>query len=233
MDGRIKLTEGCSRTSDRRQDDAPTIGIVGGGPAGCAAALAFARESGCRRTQILLFETGAAVTNKACGDALVVRAVAALDSLGIGETALAALGGVSASAMVIHHSGRPRGILFLSPFRIWTLARSVLDKALRDKASQVCDLHLHSRVVRMERAGSRWQLSVQSAGAQQQFTVDGVIVATGSLGNFAAAHGIDGRPRGAVAVTQYTSRYPAEGGLHFAFRPDLGPGYMWSFPMSP
>ena len=55
--------------------------VVGGGPAGCAAAIALARKG----TRVLLLERMRRPQPKTCGDALLPDALLALGALGLDE----------------------------------------------------------------------------------------------------------------------------------------------------
>jgi flavin-dependent dehydrogenase len=99
--------------------------IVGGGPAGAAAAIALARAG---RAPLLL-ERDATVREKVCGEFLAEDAVAALRGLGCDPADLGAVPiRVARSA-----AGRRETSLTL-PFEAWGLPRATLDAALLDAA---------------------------------------------------------------------------------------------------
>ncbi|WP_203073755.1 FAD-dependent monooxygenase [Falsiroseomonas ponticola] len=95
--------------------------IVGGGPAGSAAAITLARGG----ARPLLLERDPATREKVCGEFLGADAAAALAGLGID---LAALGAVPVRR-AIFAAGRREGRFGL-PFAAWSLPRLVLDEAL-------------------------------------------------------------------------------------------------------
>jgi len=99
--------------------------IIGGGPAGAAAAIALAR-SGARP---LLLERDAVAAEKVCGEFLAADAAQRLGALGLD---LAALGAVPIRR-AIFASGPSQAEMRL-PFAAWGLPRATLDAALLDAA---------------------------------------------------------------------------------------------------
>jgi flavin-dependent dehydrogenase len=99
--------------------------IIGGGPAGAAAAIALARGG----RQALLLERDAAPREAVCGEFLGPDAAAALARLGLD---LPALGAVVLRRLLLG-AGRQQAALDL-PFPAWALPRRVLDGVLREAA---------------------------------------------------------------------------------------------------
>jgi len=110
------------------------ICIIGGGPAGCAAALA----AGLQPDQVLLLEAQSPWREKPCGDAITHSGIAALERLGVNGENPRDLGGKRFAHIDIY----ARGERFLE-FRGddttgWMVRRNKLDQLLRDRASRHC-----------------------------------------------------------------------------------------------
>jgi flavin-dependent dehydrogenase len=131
--------------------------IVGGGPAGAAAAIALARAG----QRPLLLERDAVVAEKVCGEFLAEGAAHRLRALGLD---LAALGAVPIRR-AIFGAGARRAAMAL-PFAAWSLPRATLDAALlglaRDAGAEVA---LGSGVQAAEPAGEGWRLRLADGAA--------------------------------------------------------------------
>jgi len=131
--------------------------IVGGGPAGCAAAIALARAG----APPLLLERDPRATEKVCGEFLAEDAARVLGALGLD---LAALGAVPISRALLG-AGRHAAEMAL-PFAAWGLPRATLDAALLEAAGAA------GVVVRMgvavggaARDGDGWRLRLAAGPA--------------------------------------------------------------------
>ncbi|NKE48308.1 monooxygenase [Roseomonas frigidaquae] len=142
--------------------------ILGGGPAGAAAAIALGRAGAAP----LLVERAAQPAEKVCGEFLGADAAALLAGLGLD---LAALGAVPIRR-AIFGAGRHRGA-FTLPFAAWSLPRATLDSALLQRAAAAgAELRCGAAAVAAEPIPAGWRLRL-SDGA----VLDGarLVLATG------------------------------------------------------
>ena len=124
--------------------------IVGGGPAGSAAAIALARA----RLHPLLIEREAVASEKVCGEFLAEDAARLLASLGLD---IESLGAVPIRRALLG-AGRARAEMPL-PFAAWGLPRAQLDAALLDAAADAgAVVHRGVAVAAAERDGTGWLL---------------------------------------------------------------------------
>lgn len=152
--------------------------IIGGGPAGAAAAITLARGGAAP----LLLERSATTQEKVCGEFLGADAAAALAGLGID---LAALGAVPVRR-AIFAAGRREGRFDL-PFPAWSLPRLVLDEALLQAAEEAgAELRRGVAVTTASAEGGGWTLRLADGQVQRARTL---VLATGKheLRGFARA----------------------------------------------
>jgi len=152
------------------------VAIIGGGPAGTAAAIALARAG----RRVLLLERDAAPREVVCGEFLGPDAAAALARLGFD---LPALGAVPLRRLRLA-AGRRETLLDL-PFPAWGLPRRVLDGALRMAARAAGARLCSGATVRgavPEGAGWRARLAAGQVAAPR------LVLATGK-------HALRGHPR--------------------------------------
>ena len=124
--------------------------IVGGGPAGSAAAIALARAS----LHPLLIERDAVASEKVCGEFLAEDAARLLTTLGLD---IEALGAVPIRRALLG-AGRARTEMPL-PFAAWGLPRARLDAALLDAAADAgAVVHRGVAVAAAEHDGTGWLL---------------------------------------------------------------------------
>lgn len=164
--------------------------VIGGGPAGCAAAITLAKAG----REVLLIERNADARHKVCGEFLSLEALTYLPRLGID---VAALGGVP-----IHTARFGAGRAIPLPFAARSLTRRTLDEALLQSAT--------AAGVRVLRGCSAEALSLHtvetSSGPVQAQTI---FVATGK-------HDLRGHARPAgrqgnlVAMKMYWRLSPAQ-----------------------
>jgi flavin-dependent dehydrogenase len=141
--------------------------VVGGGPAGAAAAIALGRAG----ERPLLLERDAAATEKVCGEFLAEDALHRLAALGLD---VLALGGVPIRR-AIFAAGRGQAQLRL-PFAACGLPRAVLDAALLDAARAAgAEIRTGTPVIGAERARAGWRLRLREG----EVTARAPILATG------------------------------------------------------
>jgi flavin-dependent dehydrogenase len=141
--------------------------VVGGGPAGAAAAIALARAG----ARPMLLERDAVPVEKVCGEFLAEDALRRLAALGLDA---AALGGVPIRR-AIFAAGRRRAELKL-PFAAMGLPRAVLDAALLDAARAAgAEVRLGTPVIAAEAVAAGWRLRLREGDA----TARDLILATG------------------------------------------------------
>ena len=207
------------------------IVVVGGGPAGAAAAVTAARAG----RDVVLVDKASFPRDKSCGDGLTAGALRHLEALGLDPTSVPSWTVVD-DAWVRSPSGRtircplPRGKgQFMVVARRYELDAAVLQLA-RDAGARVLDGHA---CIGAEQRRDRVVLDVAGVGAvhgRYAIAADGIwsplrkalgVAEPGYLGDW-------------HAFRQYFHDVsPAAGRDVFVFfEPDVLPGYAWSFPLS-
>lgn len=149
--------------------------IIGGGPAGAAAAIKLSRQG----MPVRLLERKPGPHHKVCGEFISYEAAQYLKELGLD---LAALG-----AEPIHHVRFYNGeneLTFDLPFTAWSLSRHLLDSALIEQAECAgANVALGTAVRQLSRADGGWRLvsrSQSSVGqASTEFSAQTVFLASG------------------------------------------------------
>jgi flavin-dependent dehydrogenase len=153
--------------------------IVGGGPAGCAAAIELARAG----REVTLIERTSTAADKVCGDFLSAEAIKRIEALGVSLTGAAPIGALR----LIH---RRRSAVTRLPFAAYGLSRRVLDEALLRQAMAAGATVLRGhRVSAIAAAGTSLRIRT---GAPGPIAADAVFLATGKhelRGNARCAHG--------------------------------------------
>jgi geranylgeranyl reductase family protein len=221
---RVAVTTGSTQ---RRTVD---LAVIGGGPAGAAAAIRAARAG----ASVVVFEKGAHGRDKVCGDGLTPRAVGALDELGIDMRGAHRIRGLR---MIAGSKRReldwPTTDRFPDHGAVWPRRR--LDAALIDAAAEAgaevvweteaAPVLEDDRVVGVEADGCRVDaaMTIVAAGAQ------------GSVARLLGADRIPDEPFG-LAVRTYAAT-PRHADAHLeaclSLRDEHGtpiPGYGWMFP---
>jgi geranylgeranyl reductase family protein len=208
------------------------VAVVGGGPAGSAAAITLARAG----QQVVLFDKATFPRDKVCGDGLTASALRSLEALGLDPTMVTSWR--STDDIVIRSpSGCERRFalplgegVFAAAARRADLDAAVLDLA-RGAGADVRD-GAGVSATRISADGEVVELEVDGIGPVR---ASYVIAADGMWSSVRHHLGlaVDGYRGDAHAFRQYfTSVGPrAEKELYVAFEPDLLPGYFWSFPL--
>ena len=154
--------------------------ILGGGPAGSAAAIELALAG----RRVALLERSLTAHDKVCGDFLSTEALSSLTSLGLN---LAALGAVPI------HKVRLAGSLGISsatlPFAAQSLTRRALDETLLQRASVAGALVLRGHSAEsLHRAEGLWRISITGPSHAYALTAPHIFLATGK-------HDLRGLPR--------------------------------------
>jgi menaquinone-9 beta-reductase len=140
--------------------------IIGGGPAGTAAAITLARAG----NPVTLIERSVDASDKVCGDFLSTEALAMIEGLGVDLSAASTI-----SAVRLVH--RNRSVTTHLPFAARGLSRRALDEALLGQAQAVGATVLRGhRVSAIEQDRGSLLLSCGSLG---QIAADTVFLATG------------------------------------------------------
>lgn len=203
--------------------------IVGGGPAGSAAAITAARAG----LSVLLVDRATFPRDKCCGDGLTALALRLGEGLGLDP--LLILGWQTVEDLVIHPPGGrstryplPRGDGLYGA----VVPRMQYDAALLDLArSAGADVRDGHGLTGITVDGDVATLEVEGLGTIRATTVvaaDGMWSPTRKLLGLASS-GYRGEWQ---AFRQYVADVgPAAADLHVWFEPDLLPGYAWSFPL--
>ena len=203
--------------------------IVGGGPAGSAAAITAARSG----LSVLLVDRATFPRDKCCGDGLTALALRLGEGLGLDPTLI--LGWQTVEDLVIHPPGGrstryplPRGDGLYAA----VVPRMQYDAALLDLArSAGADVRDGHGLTGINVDGDVATLEVEGLGTIRATTVvaaDGMWSPTRKLLGLASS-GYRGEWQ---AFRQYVADVgPAAADLHVWFEPDLLPGYAWSFPL--
>jgi geranylgeranyl reductase family protein len=210
------------------------VAVVGGGPAGAAAAIYLARAG----REVVLFDKATFPRDKCCGDGLTTGALRRLDHLGLRPETVPSWHPVedvwirSTSGRTIQFPLPTTGGVFAAIAR-----RTDLDAALLDVA--------RAAGVKVQDGHTVTGADIDEGGALVRLDVDGVGPALAPY--LVAADGMWSPLRKALGVADeagylgewhafrqyFTGVSPAAGAhLWVWFEPDLLPGYAWSFPLA-
>ena len=145
--------------------------IVGGGPAGAAAACGLAAAG----REVMLVERSEGPHHKVCGEFLSIETQALLQALGVDP---AALGAVEIGEVAVYAAGR--GVAGELPFRALSLSRYRLDDALLRRAGE-SGAHIRRgvSVQHVSRDGADWNVRCDDGAA---IRCRHLVLATGKWG---------------------------------------------------
>lgn len=204
--------------------------MIGGGPAGTAAAIRAARAG----MAVTVFEKGSHGRDKVCGDGLTPRAVGALNEL---EIPLGDAHHIQGLRMIAGKRVReldwPSTTRFPDHGAVWPRRR--LDTALMDAAAAAGAEMIYDTEAIPVMDGNR-AIGVDAAG--ERWTADLVVLAAGAQGKAARVLGAERDPDEpfGLAIRTYAET-PRHGDKHLeaclTIKDDQGvavPGYGWMFP---
>lgn len=210
------------------------LAVIGGGPAGAAAAMRAARAG----VDVVVFEAGEHGRDKVCGDGLTPRAVAALDELGVSIDEAHRISGLR---MIAGRTQRelpwPGSGRFPAYGAVWPRRR--LDAALIDAAAASgADVQFSTTAAPVIEDGVVVGVDATTNGVTRRVRSDMVIVAAGAPGAVARAVGAERNPDepfGLAIRTYAESPRHADALLEacLTLRDEHGtpvPGYGWMFP---
>lgn len=204
--------------------------IIGGGPAGSAAAITAARAG----LSVLLFEKGPHGRDKVCGDGLTPRAIAALNDLQIDHTIAHRIDGLRMIAGKKHRElSWPSNTRFPNHGAVWP--RQKFDTHLIDVAIESgADIRFNTEALPLIEDGK--VIGVSAGG--ENFHAPLTILAAGAQGQAAKMLGAQRDPNEpfGLAIRAYAPS-PRHGERHLeaclSLRDEHGtavPGYGWMFP---
>lgn len=201
--------------------------VVGGGPAGCAAAIEAARQG----RRVVLLERARTPQHKTCGDGLLPDALKALDRLGLG-------GKVRSEGLLLESltASAPGGRQIRLAMPAVTLRRSRLHLLLQQEAVRSGVLLRQGEVVRPLRSEDRVvgvELRDEHRG-RCELTAPLTILATGARPGPLKEFGVCRQAEpSAVAIRAYYRDPSGEFAdtLHISYDRSLFPGYGWVFPL--
>lgn len=210
--------------------------IVGGGPAGCAAAFAL-QGSGLK---VLLVDKAVFPRDKTCGDSIPAHALLGLENFspGIYDAFLRQVVSLSfrSSALIF-----PNGSEFIVswPLPGYVTERSKFDGFLLDRIIETTDVQVVTglKVVDYQRTGSSLRLKTQSVEGKLGTNIITRYVIAADGAPSLAARKLAGIPPDPSAYGQAVRCYfedveGVERQMEFVFyHPRFFPGYFWIFPM--
>ncbi len=206
------------------------LAVIGGGPAGAAAAMRAARAG----ASVVVFEKGAHGRDKVCGDGLTPRAVAALNELGIPLDDAHRIQGLRMIAgKIARELDWPATDRFPGHGAVWPRRR--LDTALMDAAIDAGAEFVFAAEAEAVLDGDR---VVGARAKGREVTADLTVVAAGAPGAVARMLGADrvpDEPYGLAIRTYAASPRHADAHLEACLslhdeRGTAVPGYGWMFP---
>jgi flavin-dependent dehydrogenase len=203
--------------------------VVGGGPAGCAAAYTLAKES----MEVTVLEQGRPGKDKVCGDALVPSEVSPLRLFGINQEHIKALGGYYYNRVDLYIGKLLIQQAVFENKAGWVIPRQIIDQEIRNITAKHTSFQYETRVtdIMIEPKESP-QLSLMfKDGTRSQIKCDAAILATGSNNRLSKRLGICGKPSKAYAITTYAEIQKPDVLVIQVFN-SYEYNYRWIFPIS-
>jgi menaquinone-9 beta-reductase len=191
--------------------------IVGGGPAGCAAAITLAGAG----KSVCILEKGQPKREKTCGDGLMPDAQRMLKQLGVFDKVKE-----SAKELTSAQFYPPRGNPINIPLSFLMITRAELDQILRDHAISK-GVHIEYG---MDVADIREDIQEVVIG---KYRASHAIIATGANISLVKKIGITTSPIAtAAAIRGYQKIKSKQHQISVFFIEDIMPGYAWIFPLN-
>lgn len=208
------------------------VAVVGGGPAGAAAAITLARAG----RRVVLVDKATFPRDKCCGDGLTVAALRRLEALGLDPASVASWEPADEAVAVAPGGVKLRLPLPAGRGQFAASARRVdLDAALVRRAAALGVRTVEGSPVTdvfLEAGGDA--VVLQLAGGRQVLRSAYVIAADGIWSTVRKVVGLgqDGYLGDWQAGREYVGGVgPLARKLWVWFEPDMAPGYAWSFPL--
>lgn len=204
------------------------VSIIGSGPAGCSAAIELAS----RGIAVSVLERGRQYKDKACGDALISDAVRELTRLGLDERCLVDLGARPFDRVEFVRHERPRLRRVLMHPGGWTVPRTSLDQALRNRAAEAgAEILCEVTATSIDRTNGRFVTTARRRARTVSFESDAIVLATGASDTLPRHFGVSGDPVRAASIRGYVRTGDCAAPV-FSFVDSRMVGYAWSFPMA-
>jgi menaquinone-9 beta-reductase len=206
--------------------DTNRVVVIGGGPAGCAAAKALAQIG----LPVALIERDGPNRDKACGDMFTPEAVMIIKRLGLSSQNLLSIGTSFKAIDLLGSQGLLRKVMYPTKPG-WILPRRLIDQALRDCLPPNVSVLYNMHATEISKpANARLQVCAKAAtGRVIHLRCEAVVLATGAQSALPAQWGIAGVPIIAPALSAYV-RNPGFEIPSFEFLSACRPGYCWFFP---
>lgn len=193
--------------------------VVGGGPAGCAAAITLLRKG----FEVTLFESGRTGRDKVCGDGFTADSHNAMKELGVFEEfrehALEIPG-------FLHYGYRNKKSHV--DLGLFTLQRSRFDQMMRDQVTRLGGRVIHDSHVDTVKA-SRESVTVSCKGKAHKG--DCLVLATGARTRLARQLGFRFPRHDAVAMRAYAPNDIGLESIVVWMNEKVSPAYGWVFPV--